>query len=431
MNENLPKVLVISHTPFAASDSMGSTLASYFGEYAPDRLAQFYIKNITPDLPVCNNFYKVTDNEILRKILHSFSQKVGTRMESGIKPSESSGSAVKDKHVNKENRALGLLIRNLVWSTNIWNNKRFKAWVKEFSPDLIMLQPGDFSYIFKIALKLSKKLDIPLVIHQSESYYLKPYISKSLIYKLYRYDYKKVYEKAMKRASLCIYLCEALERDYKKYFTTPSVTVYKSTSIVPEKNNKVFDKNNVKFIYGGNLGETVGRCAPLAELGRAVKENGFYIDVYTASKGEYMRELTEDNGIRLHGAIPHVELQKRIAESDFIVHMENQKEPYKTDLKYAFTTKIADMLASGVCSIVYGSQEIAGIDYFAQNATACVIENEEEISLAIKELIENSEKRDGYIERALNCAKMNHNPVENCKKMNQLLKEVYDEYRRG
>lgn len=431
MKENLPRVLVISHTPFSASDSMGSTLASYFGEYDPDRVAQFFIKNKTPDLPVCNTFYKVTDNDILRKILHPFSTKVGVVVEKESPSGGKADTAIKDVRVNKKNRALGLILRNILWSTNLWDNKRFKAWVREFSPEVIMLQPGDFSYIFKIALKLSKKFDIPLVIHQSEAYYLKPYTSKSLIYRLYRYDFKKVFEKTMKRASLCIYLCDELERDYKKHFTTPSVTIHKSTAIVPEKSNKLFDKNNVGFIYGGNLGEAVGRCIPLLELGKAVRKNGFYIDVYTASKGEHMSGLTEENGIRLHDAIPASELQQKIAESDFIVHMENQNEPFKTDLKYAFSTKIADMLASGVCSIVYGSREIAGINYFAENATACVIEKGDELYRAIKELIENSELREGYIKRAIDFAKMNHNPYENCKRMNRMIEEVCKEYKKG
>lgn len=430
MSENLPKILVISHTPFAASDSMGSTMASYLTTYNPDKIAQFYIKNKVPDLPVCNNYYRVTDSEILKKILHPFSAKIGTKIELTKDTQTEKKAEIKEVKVNRKNRSLGLLLRNILWGSKVWYNKNFKNWLKDFSPDIILLQPGDFSYLFKIATKLSKKLGIPLVIHQSEAYYLKPYFRKSPDYLLYRYDFKKKFEKAMKRASLCIYLCDALERDYNKFFNTPSVTIYKSTNLVPEKSQRVFDKTDIKFIYGGNLGEAVGRCEPLLEIGKAVKKCGFCIDVYTGSKGSYMSELKEENGIRLHDAVPNDELQKKIRESDFIVHIENQKEEFKTDNKYAFTTKIADMLASGVCSIVYGSTEIAGIKYFAENGIACVVEDGKDLEDTIKELIQNDNLRQGYIEKALSFAKSNHSPIENPNKTKELLKEIYNKSRK-
>ena len=428
MQEKLPKILVISHTPFAASDSMGSTLASYFGTYDPDKTAQFYIKNKTPDMPVCKNYYRVTDNEILKKLFLPFSVKAGKKIDFS-KETQNKGS-IKEKEVtvSKKNRAWGLILRNILWSTKVWYNRDFKRWLKDFSPDIILLQPGDFSYMFKLATRLSKKLNIPLVIHQSEAYYLKPYISRKPLYLIYRYDFKKSFEKAMKQASLCIYLCDALERDYSKFFDTPSVTIYKSTSITPKTDKKQFDKNNVKFIYGGNLGEAVGRCTPLEEIGKAVKEAGFYIDVYTASKGAHMSGLTEENGIRLHSAVSNDELQKKIQESDFIVHIENQAQSYKTDNKYAFSTKIADMLASGVCSIVYGSCEIAGIRYFAENKLACVVEDKEKLTLKIKELISDDEKRLGYIRRACEFAKKNHSGTENSNKTKEMLIDIYNRF---
>lgn len=427
MVNKLPKILVISHTPFAASDSMGSTLASYFSTYERDKIAQFYIKNKLPDMSVCENYYRVTDSEILKKLFHPFSGNVGRKIEILEATQLKEVNLEKDVKVSRKNRAIGLLLRNLLWQTDIWYNRNFKNWLLEFSPDIILLQPGDFSYLFKIGVRLSKKLNIPLVIHQSEAYYLKPYIRKSIDYLIYRYDFKKSFEKAMNRASLGIYLCDALERDYSIFFKTPSVTIYKSTSLAPEVSKKEFNKKNVKFIYGGNLGEAVGRCEPLLDIGRAVKENGFYIDVYTASTGEHMSELIKDNGIKLHSAVSNDELQNRIRESDFVVHIENQGEVYKTDNKYAFSTKIADMLASGVCSIVYGSCEIAGIKYFAENKLACVVEEKQDLSLKIRELIEDGDLRKAYIENALNFAKQNHNPIENSEKTKEMLIKVFND----
>lgn len=422
MESSFPRVLVISHTSFTKENSMGSTLASYFSHYPTDKIAQFYIKEMKPNIPVCFSYFKITDSELLNKILHPFKTKVGSTVSLNQSKTKSSGenSANTYEYTPHKHRDAALLLRNLLWSTKIWNTKEFKKWVKDFAPDVVLIQPGDFAYIIKLATNLSKKLNIPLVIHQSESYYLKEYEKNSFIYRIYRYNYKKIYEKMMARASECIYLCEALERDYKKYFQNVGCTVMKATAIEPNSEHN-FCKENPKFIYAGNLGQKVGRSEPLLEIGKAVKKLGFKIDVYTASAGEHMKDLTLENGIELHQAIPYEELNAKIAQSDFIVHIENQSEWHKKDLKYAFSTKIADMLASGRCSIVYGSTEIASIDYFKQHSLGCVIEEETELCEKIKEIIENDELREMYIKNAITQAAEYHNAEKNAIRTNEII----------
>lgn len=427
MDTSFPRVLVISHTSFTKEDSMGSTLASYFSHYPTDKIAQFYIKEMKPNIPVCFSYYKTTDSQLVKKILHPFKTKVGTVVELEQNETKKENKDIKEEYSYKpnKNRDLALLLRNILWSTKLWNTKSLKKWIKDFSPQIILVQPGDFSFIIKLATNLSKKLQIPLIIHQSESYYLKEYEKNTLIYKIYRHNYKVEFEKMMARASECIYLCEALDRDYKKYFADIGCTVMKATNIKPN-NERRFCKENPKFIYAGNLGKPVGRCEPLLEMGKAIKKLGFKIDVYSASTGEHMKELTSENGIELHPAIPYDELQERIAESDFIVHIENQSPWHKKDLKYAFSTKIADMLASGCCSLIYGSTEIASIDYFKRHSLGCVIENKEELYERIKELIDNDELRESYINNALRQAVEYHNAEKNAIKTNEIIIKAFN-----
>ena len=421
MDNNLPRVLVVSHTPFTKSNSMGSTLASYFKEYDCNKLAQFFIKDMQPDIPVCNKYYMVTDSELVQKIKHPFKTKVGRVVTLGEKKDTACDSS--SNSPAQKNRAFGLVLRNILWSTKLYNTKRFKQWVKEFNPELILIQPGDFAYIIKIAIKLSKKFNVPLVMHQSEAYYLKPNESRSLIYRIYRHNFNRTLKKAMRRSSFCVYLCDALKKDYDKHFTTPSVVIYKSTDTKIDNEHK--DTSAVKFIYGGNLGKKVGRAEPLLEIGKALKKLGYSIDVYTASKGEHLKELNEQNGIIMHDAVPYDELKRLEGESSFIIHIENQSEFHIKDKKYAFSTKIADMLASGKCSIIYGSSQIAGIKYFKENDLGLVIENKDELESKLKDIIEDKSKRDFYIENAKKFAEKNHDPVKNCHRFNEVLKKAF------
>lgn len=419
-----PRVLVISHTSFTRENSMGATLAAYLERYPAECISQLYIKEMLPNIPVCYRYFKITDGELLSKLKHPIKVKVGTEI--GFRPEEmgaAKGSgAVADARGAKKHRALGMILRDLLWSTRLWNTRRFREWIKRVSPEVILVQPGDFGYLLKLATRLSRKLDIPLVVHQSEAYYLKPQQERTLAYRIYRRRFNRAYEKMMARASRCVYLCEALERDYKKHFPV-GCTIMKG---VPRRDRapKAFDAKTPKLIYAGNLGEAVGRCRPLVEVGRALKKLGLCVDVYTASTGEHMAELTEENGILLHGAVSHDELEGKIDECDFVVHVENDSPEHVIDLKYAFSTKIAEMLASGCCPLIYGPPEIAGIAYFKEHRLGCVIEREEDLCEKIRELLENSELREGYIARAQEWAREHHSTDKNGEKMAELLQNA-------
>ena len=421
-----PRVLVISHTSFTKADSMGSTLASYLTTYDQDCVAQFYIKNMIPDIGVCNRYYRVTDEELINKFIHPINGKVGKRICNNTDNSTNSKAASASPIGSHKHRDIAMLARKFLWSIGGWNTKEFREWLAEFSPQVIVVQPGDFSYLIDIAVRLARKYEIPIVVHQSESYYLKEYEKNDLIYRYFRYDFKKSYQRLMRHTSCCVYLCKALEESYCNHFSVRSVTIMKSTNIVPNLSTKAFDKSNIRFIYGGNLGEAVGRCVPLLELGKAIKRIGSHIDVYTNSNGEHMKLLTPENGILLHGPLAYDELQKEIKKSDFVMHMESQNPSNIKDLEYAFSTKIADMLASGVCSVVYGSDKVASIRYFKDNKLGCVIERQEDIEPVLRELIADDLLRSKYISRALIQAREEHNPTENSEHMRKVICDAYE-----
>ena len=86
------------------------------------------------------------------------------------------------------------------------------------------------------------------------------------------------------------------------------------------------------------------------------------------------------------------------------------------------------MLASGVCTLIYGSSKIASIMYFKENNLGCVIEKPEDLEDKIKELIENDDMREGYIERALKQANEAHNDAVNSDRMKKILCEAFENY---
>ena len=97
-------------------------------------------------------------------------------------------------------------------------------------------------------------------------------------------------------------------------------------------------------------------------------------------------------------------------DSDVLVHAENFNDYYRVDLKYAFSTKIADSLASGTCFMPY------------------VVNDEKELSKTLETLVNTPIERERYLEKAKELVDINHNAQKNSAKFQNIIKRsVYGE----
>ena len=76
--ELLPKVLSISLSTWR-SDSGIHTQTDLFKFWDPDRVAQIYTKSDLPDTPVCNAFFRISENAIIKSVYKR--KPVGERVE--------------------------------------------------------------------------------------------------------------------------------------------------------------------------------------------------------------------------------------------------------------------------------------------------------------------------------------------------------------
>ena len=65
--ETFPKVLVISHNVFSNTSNMGRTLKNFFIGWDKDSLAQLYLRSEIPTTNVCENYFRITDFDMLKK----------------------------------------------------------------------------------------------------------------------------------------------------------------------------------------------------------------------------------------------------------------------------------------------------------------------------------------------------------------------------
>jgi glycosyltransferase involved in cell wall biosynthesis len=417
-----PRVLVISHNCLSKRGSNGRTLANFLINWPIDCLAQFYISNEIPDSPVCKNYFRVTDTEALKAFLKGI--EVG-----GIIKIEQANCDEDSDYLNKlyirhrKRTAFNYIVRNFIWDSNRWRNKSFEEWVDKFNPDVVLLQLGDYAFMLRIALSIAKERNIPLVVYNSEDYYFKDRYSASLFYHYYRRDYKRQVRKLLSYASQSIYISDMLRETYEKQFQHDSTTIMTSTDMVPAESKA----ENVPLVisYLGNLG--VGRHEPLIEIAKALHEvfPEAYLDIYGKMPNKEVEQaLSACLNIRLKGFVSYNDVVRIMQHSDLLVHAENFSDFYQWDLKHAFSTKIADSLASGTCMFVYGPESISAIRYLAMHNAACVVIDARQLQGKLREIVESVEMRKSYVENALKLAKQRHSCESNCEIFHRIIENT-------
>lgn len=402
------KLLIISHNCLSKTGSNGRTLENLLSGWPKEKLAQFYIHAEIPDFEVCENYFCITDSSISRSIMK--------RKPAGyVVDKISTFPSIQNKQVSKRKtkNSFLYLIREMAWRSGLWNSKDFDSWVETFRPELILVQAGDASFLFYIALEISKKFDAQIVIYNTEGYYFKEYSYLTensvtrLLYPILNSIFKKAYNKLVHKASTEVYNCDLLRNDYEAIFHTNSRVIMNASEFTEEE---VFKDKKRKIVYAGNLG--INRHKSLIEFSEALHkvEPDLVVDVYGKAPDEDIEsELEHCSGIRMNGYVSYEELKHILRESKYLLHIESFDDFYKEDLKYAFSTKIADSLAVGACLFVYAPENMAVAQYLKGKKAAVLITAPQSLEEEIKDVMQNESLCQTYADNGRKLAEKNHN----------------------
>lgn len=413
-----PKVLVISHNCFSKTGSNGRTLSNLFSGWPLEFLAQFYISNEKPDFNICNNYYRVTDAEAVKALMQNTDlekmhlKTMDTNEINNYNDSKTESLFSKLLKIKKKKSPLSYILRNFVWDTKKWKKESFNNWVKEFKPEVILIQLGDYSFMLRIALEIAKENNIPIIIYNSEDYFFKQKKSISPLYYYYRLDYKMQFNKLITYASHSIYNSELLKETYTNEWKHKNTVIMNSTDMKPK--SLVNKNSSIRVSYLGNLG--VGRHQPLIEIAETFQliNQKIFVDIYGNIPNEEIKKaLTSCKGIRLKGFVSYNEVEIVMKSSDILIHAENFSNFYKKELKHAFSTKIADSLASGTNFIVYAPANLACTRYLSDKNAAFVVNDSEKLYTSLKEMLNNNKLREIQIKNGIKTVEEYHSLEKN------------------
>lgn len=428
------KILVVSHNVFSKDGNMGKTLSSYFSAFKPENIAQFYIHCEVPTTDICQNYYRITDKEAIKSIITRKSGRIFDQKDiqsNRITSRIDQGNDAKIYQKSRRRTPFIYFVRNLWWSLGCWNTKKYKEWVDKLDPDVVFLASGDYSFIYKIALKTAKQRKIPLVVSCMDDYYFnnknRDKFGGKFVHRLFMNQVRKT----ISYCSCIFSICEKMAEDYERLFNKKSYVLHTPASfgkpLEGERENRIS--------YLGNLGYK--RNEQLLKLGIAIRDCNIEnaprtIDIYSAeSREEILKDFTLQNGISFHRAVSADEVKSIMAKSKYLIHTESFDNDSRKAVRYSVSTKISDSLMSGSLIVAYGPKEIASIKYLKDNGASFVITEDDDLKEKLIELFSNEEKVSETIKRAVELALKNHNSDKNSQFVKVTLKEITNENTAG
>lgn len=400
-------ILVVSKTEWDDRNAFGNTISNFFSNWHDCKFLHVFTRTPSPDNDVCNEYYRVSFFNVIRNILTPW--RIGQKFSLDA-CKNNSGSKSERKFISfgkKGNKLWMHKIYDLIYSSCIWRNYRYKKTIQQFNPDIVFFVLTSDAFIYQNIIYLKKHTNAKLVgMIQDDIYGV--YCSTSGYYGEILRD----------RLRKCLTLCDKvygsslmLCNEYEKQFSIPIKPLYKGCELLEPRTSV---NNPIIITYAGNLGYE--RYKTLAVLAQAIKTINYdnvkiRLDIYTGS------EITEEISALLNfpgsseicGRAPYDVIKRIQHESDIVLHVESFSAEQIDVVKYSFSTKIIDCLQSGSAMMVIGPAGISPVEYPRQIPGTIVVNNVDALVDVLNEIISNKTDLINRAKQIHEYAMKNHN----------------------
>lgn len=392
---------------------MGKTFFSLFKSFKREELCQLYIYPNIPDVCHCQSYFRITDKDVLKSY---FKFKVNGReiQNSEIEKSNELYEKPKDRAIyqNRKNRmSFRILMRDIMWKLANWDNKHINEWLEREKPTCIFVAPGNGKFLYDMAMKISKKYDLPIITYVCDEFYFVN-TPKKILDKIRVELIQKKMRELMEMTSHIVTICDSLTELYSKEFSVPATTVMTGTSYKIDDKLRV-SETPMAITYMGNI--RCNRHASLIEIGEVLKKlneeinSDFTLNVYTNERNqEILNTFSGIDTIKLCGHVTGEEFDSVFHSADILLHTEAFDEQSIDLVKNSVSTKIADSLASGIPLLAYGPKQVASMKHLIDNNCAVIATSKEELYTALKRVFFDSEYKKEIVKNALKTAKEFH-----------------------
>jgi glycosyltransferase involved in cell wall biosynthesis len=381
------KVLFISHDPFSEIGSNGKTYLSLFSEFEDGEIGQLYFNNLEPSSGIFNNFFRITDIDII-KYLFSFSTKGFTGKVEKAHVKNINARVVKRSVLRTD---LIKLLRNFLFSiVKTSKIKAFKEWMNNLKPTVIFFVGSNYGFAYQVLYLVSQKYNIPYYIYFTDDYFKYnngTNVFTNLLHKRFVERSKKIVEGAEE----LFVISPKMREEYEQYFGKKCTVLINAVDKGELHVAKSQLEKPIIFRYFGWLHSN--RSSSLRHLGECLKYiNEHYpqkciLEVYTLTIpiGKTQTDLDIDT-IQVYDPLLGDALKNKIITSDFLVHAESF-EPEDTQVTMlSISTKIPEYFLSNRCVVAVGPDKLASISIFKENDLGIVLSDKTSIKADADEI---------------------------------------------
>ena len=283
--------------------------------------------------------------------------------------------------------------------------------IDDFDPEVIYTLGGGVG-VLKCAYRMSKRYDIPMIIHFMDNWVEHSQNDVNIFTRPYRYSLKKWLTKSMGRAKAAITISESMADAYSLIFPSFNFIPLMNSVDVQTLWCEPRERTDRRFVFSYAGGMHLDRWKGLLEIGRAIKETGIdaVLNIYTSSDTKRFLSFFSDLPVRFYPPVSHEQIQTVYRESDCLVHVETNDPVMEGYFKYSISTKIPEYLASGRVMFFYGPKTLGLYRYLETNHAAYLADDYDALC---KQLVNISAFEDGpaILSNAYTLAKTKHDAV--------------------
>lgn len=424
-HNKLPKVLVVSTN--AWRDNTGiNTLIDFFKCWDADRIAQIYAKSALPKTSVCNKFFRISENAMIKSVLNRKVKPgsvVFNEVDGSVADADADAEGKRYSGKGKRGKMLSFL-REIVWKLGRWRSKELDSFIDDFDADILFIPVYPTTYMCRIQKYVMKRTGKPVVSYLADDNYSFKNVSKNPLSLFMRLIQRKYVRYIVKNSSKLLVIAPKQKEEYDRIFGCDSDILTKGIDFSQISYEEKPLNNPIKMVYTGKL--IIGRWISLSKIAEAlgdINKDGVRVelDIYTTDTltAEQEKALNR-NGSTVKGALSLDEVQKVQKAADVLVFVESLEKKYKNAARLSFSTKITDYLKNGKCIFAIGDKDIAPIDYFDRYDSAVTATTYDEIGEKLKWLADDPEQIYVYSRKAFECGKEHHDK----EKMNKILTDA-------
>ena len=380
------KILIVSNIEPSDTNACGNTYGNWLTGWKDAEVSCIYCRDAIPYNEFCNSYYVVSPISIAKNILTPW--RIGRYIKRSEIGSHSASSieARMVKTTKTKNFSLLHVIHDMLVSTCIWQNKRYKNFIQDFNPDVVFTFAKSEAFIYQNLKYIQKYTHAKTILFFADDMY-SIYQDNSLIHLIFKHRFPKIATMCDKNYGASVLMCKT----YAKQFGISLTPLYKGCVI---NDVKTHINKPVRIVYAGNL--YYGREKTLCTIAKALKKinsNGQIakLEIYTNAviTPEINALLNIDGSSQIMGCKPFHEIQQIMKESDIVLHVESFDPENIKIVRLSYSTKISDCLQSGAMMIIVGPDGIASVEEGKLIDGVEVVTEERKIELRLREILNN------------------------------------------